>query len=107
MLVITRPAGAQLKGDFRITLLPAPGTELTAKKPAHDGTRNIEPRTSRGSFLGDARACPSTNPQLPQDPFRGFTAFEHRGDHEIGAAHHVAAGEDLRIRRLKRSFLRR
>jgi hypothetical protein len=34
MLVITRPAGAQLKGDFRITLLPAPGSELTAKKPA-------------------------------------------------------------------------
>jgi hypothetical protein len=56
MLVITRPAGAQLKGDFRITLLPAPGTELTAKEPAHDGTKKHRtPHIAGFFFWGRAR----------------------------------------------------
>src|SRR5690606_34468871 len=35
--------------------------------------------------------------QVVEDTFRRLASFEDRRDHQIGAAHHVAAGEDLRV----------
>jgi NADPH:quinone reductase-like Zn-dependent oxidoreductase len=43
---------------------------------------------------------------IPAAPLRRLASFEHRGHHQIRAAHHVAAGEHLGIRGLE-ALLRR
>src|SRR5581483_3745335 len=44
----------------------------------------------------------STHSEVVEYSLRGLAAFEHRGDHQVRAAHHVAAGEHLCVGCLKR-----
>lgn len=45
------------------------------------------------------------HPQAPQDPLSRFAPFEHRRHHQIRAAHHISAGEHLRVRCLERRLV--
>src|SRR5690606_28837982 len=49
----------------------------------------------------EERSPPSLYAEIVHDPLRRFAALEHRGHDEVRAAHHVAAGEDLRVRGLE------
>src|SRR3569623_1727860 len=42
-----------------------------------------------------------SNAEVVEYPFRRIAALEHRGHHQVGASHHVAAREDLGIGRLE------
>src|SRR3569623_3239197 len=48
-----------------------------------------------------------SNAEVVEYPFRRIAAFEHRGHHQVGAAHHITARKDLGIRRLKFMFAAR
>src|ERR1700728_591505 len=61
------------------------------------------PRLSRSSEKNLFFAhCDLTDSQVIENPARGLPALEHRGYDQIRAAHHVPAGEHLRMRGLKR-----
>jgi hypothetical protein len=53
----------------------------------------VERRVRRLSSLAQS--------QMPQYPLCGFASFENGSDHQIRAAHHVAARKNLRVRGLE------
>jgi len=57
------------------------------------------PEQSRNS----ANHLHGSDTQIPGDTLRGLAAFMHGCHDQVGAAHHVATGEDFRIARLVRA----
>src|ERR1700722_4067418 len=56
-----------------------------------------------GFELAAARTRRSDYAHVVQHAARALAALEHRGDHQVRAAHHVAAGKHLRIGGLERA----
>ena len=56
-----------------------------------------------GAILRCGRRLGASSPQsqVPQYPQSGFAAFKNGRHHQVRAAHHVPAREDLRVRGLK------
>jgi len=53
-------------------------------------------KKTRGAF------CRSVNPQIGQDALGRLPALPDGGDHQVGAAHHVAAGKNFGVAGLQR-----
>jgi len=74
--------------------LPAKRRNVSGRNDA--GVCAHRHRKTRGAF------CRSVNPQIGEDALGRLSALPDGGDHQVGAAHHVAAGKNFGVAGLQR-----